>query len=82
LNGATAPAGISTAVPYQVSRNGRFLASGTTVVDLTTGTATQVSPGDVAAGGGLGNNGGLLTLTLLWFANIRFSGNGLTFIAM
>jgi hypothetical protein len=64
LNGAIAPAGIATAVPFQVSHNGRFLASGTTVVDLTTGTATQVSPGDVAAGVGLGNNGSLLTLTL------------------
>ena len=63
LNGAPVPAGIAARVPFQVSRNGRFLASGTSVVDLTSGTATQVSPGDVAAGGGLGNNGGLLTLT-------------------
>jgi uncharacterized protein (TIGR03437 family) len=65
LNGATAPAGISTAAVFQISRNGRFLAAGTTVVDLTIGSAAQVSPGDIAAGRfGLGNNGGLLTLTL------------------
>ena len=66
LNGATAPAGIPTATVLQISRNGRFLAAGTTVVDLTTGSVAQVSPGDIAAGGrcGLGNNGGLLTLTL------------------
>lgn len=64
LNGATAPAGISPAAGIQVSRNGRFLAAGTTVVDLTTGKATDVAPGDIPVGQGLGNSGGLLTLTL------------------
>src|ERR1035438_10870032 len=65
LNGATAPAGISPTAGIQVSHNGRFLAAGTTVVDLTTGKATDVAPGDIPAGRGLGNNGGLLTLTLI-----------------
>src|SRR3982751_509968 len=55
LNGTTAPAGISLAAGIQVSRNGRFLAAGTTVVDLMTGKATDVAPGDVPAGRGLGN---------------------------
>jgi uncharacterized protein (TIGR03437 family) len=65
LNGATAPAGISPAAGIQMSHNGRFLAAGTTVVDLTTGMATDVAPGEIPAGRGLGNNGGLLTLTLI-----------------
>ena len=65
LNGATTPAGISPTAGIQVSHNGRFLAAGTTVVDLTTGKATDVAPGDIPAGRGLGNNGGLLTLTLI-----------------
>lgn len=52
LNGATAPAGISPAVGMQVSHNGRFLAAGTTVVDLTTGKATDVAPGDIPLAGG------------------------------
>ena len=65
LNGATAPAGFSPAAGIQVSHNGRFLAAGTTVVDLTTGKATDVAPGDIPAGRALGNNGGLLTMTLI-----------------
>ncbi|HWC96455.1 MAG TPA: hypothetical protein VG456_06895 [Candidatus Sulfopaludibacter sp.] len=65
LNGATAPATISLAAPVQISRNGRFLAAGTTLVDLTTGSVSQISPGDIVASArALGNNGGLLTLTL------------------
>ena len=60
IHGATA--GMATASVTQISRNGRFLAAGTTVLDLTTGGVVQVSPGDIAASGhlGLGNNGGLL----------------------
>lgn len=65
LNGATAPAGISPAAGIQVSQNGRFLAAGTTVADLSTGKVSDVAPGDLAAGRGLGNNGGLLTMTLM-----------------
>src|SRR5215475_15497390 len=65
LNGATVPSGISPAEGIQVSHNGRFLAAGTTVIDLTTGKAADVAPGDIPAGRGLGNNGGLLTLTLI-----------------
>jgi uncharacterized protein (TIGR03437 family) len=63
LNGATAPVGISPSVEMQVSHNGRFLASGTTVVDLTNGKAADVAPGAIPAARGLGNNGGLLTVT-------------------
>src|ERR1035438_5881738 len=65
LNGATAPAGISPTAGIQVSHNGRFLAAGTTVVDLTTGKETDVGPRDIPPRPGLGNNGGLLTLTLI-----------------
>ncbi len=65
LNGATAPAGISPTAGMQVSHNARLLAAGTTVVDLSTGKATDVAPGDLPAGRGLGNNGGLLTMTLI-----------------
>jgi hypothetical protein len=35
------------------------------VVDLTSGKATDVAPGDIPAARGLGNNGGLLTMTLI-----------------
>jgi uncharacterized protein (TIGR03437 family) len=63
LNGAAVPAGFLPSAEIQVSQNGRFLAAGTTVVDLTNGKATDVGPGDIPAVRGLGNTGGLLTLT-------------------
>jgi uncharacterized protein (TIGR03437 family) len=65
LNGATAPATLAAFPPFQVSRDGRYLAAGTTVVNLSTG-AAQTAPGGIALGGrfGIGNNGGLLMLTL------------------
>jgi uncharacterized protein (TIGR03437 family) len=65
LDGATVPASIPAFGPFQVSRNGRYLSSGTTVVDLTTGKATDVAPGDITGAGSLGNNGALLTQTLV-----------------
>jgi uncharacterized protein (TIGR03437 family) len=65
LNGATVPAAIALFPPFQVSRDGRFLAAGNTVVNLATG-ATQTVSGGFAYGGrfGIGNNGGLLMQTL------------------
>ena len=68
LNGATVPAAPTVFPPFQVSRDGRFLAAGSTVVNLSTG-AAQTAPGGLAFGGrfGIGNNGGLLMLTLHQF---------------
>lgn len=65
LNGAPVPAALTAFPPFQVSRDGRFMAAGATVVDRSTG-AAQVAPGGIALGGrfGIGNNGGLLMLTL------------------
>ena len=73
LNGATLPSSIAPpAVSLQISRNGRYLADGNTVLDRNTGTAQVVTAG--ASGGppplpiggrfGIGNNGGLLYLVL------------------
>ena len=65
LNGASVPASIPAFGPIQVSHNGRYLSSGTTVVDLTTGKATDVAPGDITGAASLGNSGALLTQTLV-----------------
>ncbi len=68
LNGAAVPAASTLFPPFQVSRDGRFLAAGSTVVNLSTG-AVQTAPGGLTYGGrfGIGNNGGLLMLTLHQF---------------
>lgn len=69
LNGATVPAALPSIGPFQISRNGRFLAAGGTIVDLSTG-AMQTSQAVVTAVGGrfgIGNNGGLLMLTFFPF---------------
>ncbi len=68
VNGAVVPAAATMFPPFQVSRDGRFLAAGSTVVNLSTG-AVQTAPGGIAYGGrfGIGNNGGLLMLTLHQF---------------
>jgi len=65
LNGATVPAALPAAETIQLSRNGRFLAAGSTVVDLSTG-ATRTAAGGFPEGGpfGIGNNGSLLMLTV------------------
>ena len=65
LNGATVPAALPSGGTIQLSRNGRFLAAGSTVVDLSTG-ATRTAAGGFPEAGqfGIGNNGGLLMLTV------------------
>jgi hypothetical protein len=65
LNGATVPAALPSGGTIQLSRNGRFLAAGSTVVDLSTG-ATRTAAGGFPEGGpfGIGNNGSLLMLTV------------------
>jgi uncharacterized protein (TIGR03437 family) len=65
LNGVTAPSGLPSSPSVQISRNGRYLAQGSSVVDLTTG-LSQTAPGGLPVGGrfGISNNGGLLMLTL------------------
>jgi uncharacterized protein (TIGR03437 family) len=72
LSGATLPSSIAPAVSLQVSRNGRYLAFGNTVLDRNTGTLQGVTAGGsgglppLPVGGrfGIGNNGGLLYLVL------------------
>jgi hypothetical protein len=65
LNGAAIPPTLTSFPPFQVSRDGRFMAAGSTVVDVSTGVA-RTAPGGLAMGGrfGIGNSGGLLMLTL------------------
>jgi hypothetical protein len=65
LNGATIPAALPSGGTIQLSRNGRFLAAGSTVVDLSIG-ATRTAAGGFPEGGtfGIGNNGSLLMLTV------------------
>ncbi|HEV2689078.1 MAG TPA: hypothetical protein VGV35_11000 [Bryobacteraceae bacterium] len=68
LNGAKIPATLPAGVYYQLSRNGRYLSSGLTVADLTTGSSQNVavagSPGAFGGRFGIGNNGGVLMLLL------------------
>jgi uncharacterized protein (TIGR03437 family) len=73
LSGATLPSSIAPpAASLQISRNGRYLAFGNTVLDRNTGTVQVVTLGGPGAlpplpvGGrfGIGNNGGLLYLVL------------------
>src|SRR6202140_3822146 len=73
LVGATLPSSIAPpAVSLQISRNGRYLAFGNTVLDRNTGTVQVITAGASGAlaplpvGGrfGIGNNGGLLYLVL------------------
>jgi uncharacterized protein (TIGR03437 family) len=61
LNGAAAPASLTPSINAFLSRNGRYLASGNTVADLSTG-ATQNLPSGLPVGGryGIGNNGTVL----------------------
>lgn len=72
LSGATLPSSIAPpAISVQISRNGRYLAAGNTVLDRNTGTQQVVTGGSggippLPVGGrfGIGNNGGLLYLVL------------------
>jgi len=72
LSGATLPSSIAPAASLQISRNGRYLAAGNTVLDRNTGTLQVVTAGGsggntpLPVGGrfGIGNNGGLLYLVL------------------
>ena len=72
LSGATLPSSIAPAISLQISRNGRYLAAGNTVLDRNTGTLQVVTAGGsggntpLPVGGrfGIGNNGGLLYLVL------------------
>src|SRR5450631_4189715 len=72
LSGVILPPSIAPSSSLQISRNGRYLASGNTVLDRNTGTVQVVGAGasglntPLAVGGrfGIGNNGGLLYLVL------------------
>jgi uncharacterized protein (TIGR03437 family) len=72
LSGATLPSSIAPAISLQISRNGRYLAFGNTVLDRNTATLQVVTAGGfggippLPVGGrfGIGNNGGLLYLVL------------------
>lgn len=65
LHGAAAPANLTASGNLLLSRNGRYLASGNTVADLSTG-VIQNLPSGFAAGGryGIGNNGTVLMLVV------------------
>jgi uncharacterized protein (TIGR03437 family) len=64
LSGATLPSALAPDASLQISRSGRYLASGNTVLDRNTGTLQVVAAAGsgLAVGGrfGIGNNGGLL----------------------
>jgi len=63
LNGATAPANLPPSTNLALSRNGRYLASGNTVADLSTGAIQTISTGIIAGGRyGISNTGGVLVL--------------------
>lgn len=72
LSGATVPSSLPSAVQFQISRNGRYLASGTSVLDRSTGAVQNVQSSDPTTNGalpvggrfGIGNNGGVLFLVL------------------
>jgi uncharacterized protein (TIGR03437 family) len=72
LSEATLPTSISPAATLQISRNGRYVAAGNTVLDRNTGTLQVVTaagsggnnPLPVGGRFGIGNNGGLLYLVL------------------
>jgi uncharacterized protein (TIGR03437 family) len=71
LSGATLPSSLPAAATLQLSRNGRYLAAGTSVLDRNTGAVQAIQSSDptinpLAIGGrfGIGNNGGVLFLTL------------------
>jgi uncharacterized protein (TIGR03437 family) len=61
LNGANASAGLTPTANIYLSRNGRYLASANTVLDLSTGTTQNLTSG-IPVGGryGIGNNGTVL----------------------
>src|SRR5215472_16288799 len=62
-NGATAPANLPPSTNCSLSRNGRYLASGNTVADLSTGATQTITTGMIGGGRyGISNNGGLLVL--------------------
>jgi uncharacterized protein (TIGR03437 family) len=63
LNGATAPANLPPSTNMVLSRNGRYLASGNLIADLSTGATQKITTGFIAGGRcGISNNGGLLVL--------------------
>ncbi|HYL77816.1 MAG TPA: hypothetical protein VEU96_26620 [Bryobacteraceae bacterium] len=71
LSGATLPASLPATSTFQISRNGRYLAAGTTVLDRNTGAVQtiqssdpSVSPFPIGGRFGIGNNGGVLFLAL------------------
>jgi len=71
LSGATLPPTLPPTPTLQISRNGRYLAAGTSVLDRSTGVVQTVQSSDPSInpfpiGGrfGIGNNGGMLFLTL------------------
>ncbi len=65
LNGAPAPANLPPGTNCALSRSGRYLASGNTVIDLSTGAIQTLATGMMVGGRyGLSNNGGLLSIVV------------------